>query len=67
MFFNNRGVFEMRKLRIVLAGVLLTMPLFALNASSLVDEGAGLEIQQTPKLTGWCYVYMNGHLYVVPC
>ena len=55
----------MRKLRIVLAGILLTMPLFALNASSLVDEG--VDVQQTPSLTAWCWVNYGGQWYLVPC
>jgi len=57
----------MRKLRIVLAGILLTMPLFALNASSPVDEGEGLELQQAPSLTGVCYFFWNGRWYTYPC
>jgi hypothetical protein len=57
----------MRKLRIVLAGISLTMPLFALNASSPVDEGEAMERQQVPSLTGVCYVYWNGYWYAVPC
>ena len=55
----------MRKLRIVLAGILLTMPLFAVNASSSVSEG--MELQQTPSLTGTCYIFWNGHWYIYPC
>jgi hypothetical protein len=58
----------MRKLRIVLAGILLTMPLFALNANSSGDEeGDGVEIQQASSLTGSCWVFYNGRWYIVPC
>ena len=57
----------MKKLRIVLAGILLTMPLFALNASSLVDEGEAVELQQTPSVTGYCWVLIGGRWYIVPC
>jgi len=57
----------MRKLRIVLAGILLTMPLFALNASSSVDEGEAMELQQTASLTGVCWYYYNGQWYMHPC
>jgi len=57
----------MRKLRIVLAGILLTMPLFALNASSSVDEGQAVEIQRTPSVTGYCWYFLNGRWYIVPC
>jgi hypothetical protein len=57
----------MKRLRIVLAGILLTMPLFALNASSSVDEREGVEVQQAPGLTGTCYIYWNGHWYTYPC
>jgi hypothetical protein len=57
----------MRKLRIVLAGILLTMPLFTLNASSLVDEGEGVEVQRAPSLTGMCWIFINGRWYVYPC
>jgi hypothetical protein len=57
----------MRKLRIVLAGILLTTPLFALNASSAVDEGEALELQRTPSVTGSCWYYYNGQWYIFPC
>jgi hypothetical protein len=57
----------MKRLRIVLAGILLTTPLFALNASSLVDEGQVLEVQQTTSLTGSCWVYYNGRWMLIPC
>ncbi|HJR70670.1 MAG TPA: hypothetical protein VKA43_11560 [Gammaproteobacteria bacterium] len=57
----------MKRLRIVLAGILLTMPLFALNASTSVDEGGAVELQQTPRLTGYCWVNYNGQWYQVPC
>jgi hypothetical protein len=56
----------MKKLRTVLAGILLTLPLFALNASSVAIEGEGLEIQQ-PSVTGWCLVFFAGYWWVVPC
>jgi len=57
----------MKKLRIVLAGILLTMPLFALNASSSLDEGEGVELQQAPSLTGTCWFFYNGRWYTYPC
>ncbi len=57
----------MRKLRIVLAGILLTIPLFAVNAGSSVDEGEAVELQQTPSVTGYCWVFYNGRWYIVPC
>jgi len=57
----------MKRLRIALAGILLTMPLFALNASSSVDEGEGVELQQAPSLTGTCWVFYNGRWYTYPC
>jgi hypothetical protein len=57
----------MKRLRIVLAGILLTMPLFALNASSSVDEGEAMELQQTPSLMGVCWYYYNGQWYMHPC
>lgn len=57
----------MKRLRIVLAGILLTMPLFAVNASSSGDEGEGLEVQHAPSLTGSCWVYYGGRWWIVPC
>ena len=57
----------MRKLRIVLAGILLTMPLFALNASSVVDDGEALELQQAPGVAGSCWYFYNGRWYIFPC
>jgi hypothetical protein len=57
----------MKKLRIMLAGILLTMPLFALNASAPVTLVEGVHVQQSPSATGYCWVYWNGQWYLVSC
>jgi hypothetical protein len=57
----------MKKLRTVLAGILLTLPLFALNASPSLIESEALEVQDGTNVTGWCLVFFMGYWMVVPC
>ena len=57
----------MKKLRIVLAGVLLTLPLLNLNASPSIDVPDAAKLEQTHGLTGTCYMYWNGRWYSYPC
>ena len=54
----------MRKLRTLLAGVLLTIPMLTLNASSLsaLDDGIS-----PPSVAGTCYIYFGGRWYAYPC
>jgi hypothetical protein len=57
----------MKKLRIVLAGVLLSLPIMALNASALTKEDAPVGLNPTHSVTGWCYVYFMGRYIAIPC
>ena len=57
----------MKKLRVVLAGVLLSLPMMALNASALTTEEAPAGLSSTHSVTGWCYVYFMGRYIAVPC
>jgi hypothetical protein len=57
----------MKTLRVVVAGMLLTLPLLSLNASPSVEVGEAAKLEQTHKLTGTCYVYWNGNWYPYPC
>ena len=59
----------MKKLRIVLAGVLLSLPIMALNASSLptAQPPAGAGLNTTHSVTGWCWIYFMGRYIAVPC
>jgi hypothetical protein len=55
----------MRKLRALLAGVLLTIPMLTVNASSLTAvEADGMS---APSITGICYIYIGGRWYAYPC
>jgi hypothetical protein len=44
----------MKKLRNVVAGILLSLPLLALNASTLTKEEAPAGLNPTHSVTGWC-------------
>jgi hypothetical protein len=57
----------MKKLRVVLAGVLLSLPIMALNASMLTTDEAPAGLSSTHSVTGWCYIYFMGRYYAVPC
>ena len=59
----------MNKLRTILAAALLTLPVVALNASTAVDESAGIEIGQKPpqQQGGCCWMLLMGRWYCVPC
>jgi hypothetical protein len=57
----------MKKLRNVLAGVLLSLPIMALNASALTKEDAPVGLNPTHSVTGWCWVYFMGRYIAIPC
>lgn len=57
----------MKKLRNVVAGILLSLPLLALNASTLTKEEAPAGLNPTHSVTGWCYVYFMGRYIAIPC
>jgi hypothetical protein len=57
----------MKKLRIVLAGVLLSLPIMALNASALTKGDAPVGLNPTHSVTGWCWVYFMGRYIAIPC
>lgn len=57
----------MKKLRNVLAGVLLSLPIMALNASAFTTDEAPAGLSTTHSVTGWCFVYFAGRYIAVPC
>jgi hypothetical protein len=57
----------MNKLRTILAAALLTMPVIALNASAVVEEPTGIELNQLQQQSGCCWMLIGGRWYCVPC
>jgi hypothetical protein len=57
----------MKKLRNVLVAALLTVPVLALNASTLPDAATGPQLNPTRTVTACCYVYFMGRWYCIPC
>jgi hypothetical protein len=57
----------MSKLRTILAAALLILPVLALNASTLVEEAAEIEVGQTQQQSSCCWVLFIGSWYCVPC
>lgn len=57
----------MKTLRNFLAVAVLSLPLVTLNAGALIADAQPADVASTPSLTEWCYVYMNGQWYQVPC
>ena len=58
---------EMKKLRNVLAAALLTIPVLALNASTLADYTDEVVVRPTPSVTACCWVYFMGRWMCIPC
>lgn len=56
----------MNKLRTILAAALLTMPVIALNASTVADEPTGIEVNSPPQQS-CCWAIIMGRWYCVPC
>jgi hypothetical protein len=56
-----------KKLRNVLAGLLLSLPLLALNAAPVTTDTAPAGLNGTHSVTGWCYIYFAGRYWQVPC
>jgi hypothetical protein len=57
----------MKKLRIVFAGVLLSLPLMVLSAAPVTKDVAPAGLNGTHSVTGWCYIYFAGRYWLVPC
>jgi hypothetical protein len=57
----------MKRLRVVLVSVLLTLPLLSLDASPSFDTGDAATLEQTHRLAGTCYMFWNGQWYPYPC
>jgi hypothetical protein len=57
----------MKKLRNLLAAALLTLPVVALNASTVADAAKGAELNPTRPVAGCCYVLFMGRWYCMPC
>ncbi len=56
----------MNKLRTILAAALMTMPVIALNASTVADESTGVTLE-TKQQAGCCWMLIMGRWYCVPC
>ena len=56
----------MKKLHIALVGALLTIPAFAQDTSSTLTDESTVKIETTPSV-GWCWVYLAGRWYLLPC
>jgi hypothetical protein len=57
----------MNKLRTILAAALLTMPVVALNASTVVDVPTGAQLSPTQPVASCCWMLIGGRWYCVPC
>ena len=57
----------MNKLRTILAAALLTMPVIALNASTVADEPTGIELSPVKQQSGCCWAIIMGRWYCIPC
>jgi hypothetical protein len=55
------------KLRSLLAVALVMLPAVTLNAGSLPNAEARPGLSSPQPVAAWCYVYMNGRWYQVPC
>ena len=60
----------MTKLRIALAGVLLSVPAWALNASDALEpiaSGETTSLEVGTPVSNWCLIYSGGRFWYVPC
>ena len=57
----------MKKLRNLLVGALLTLPVMTLNAGTIADFVGGAEMRPTPSVADCCYVFSVGRWWCVPC
>ena len=57
----------MKKLLTVFAGVLLTMPLAALDASALTSVEPAIDAGPAPSVTGTCWYWIAGRWVPIPC
>lgn len=57
----------MKKLRNVLIGALLVLPVLLLDASASAKENVAVGLSSTTSLTGTCWFFMNGRWYLLPC
>ena len=56
----------MKKLRVALAAALLTIPAFAQTTDSTTTDTSGVQIS-TQSSVGWCWVYLGGRWWLLPC
>lgn len=56
----------MKKLRIAMVGALLTLPAFAQDLGTTTADEPSIRIETTQS-SGWCWVYMVGRWYLLPC
>ena len=57
----------MKKLMTVLAGLLLTMPLAALDASEPLSAESSAGLRHVPSVTAYCWVRVGNQWMLVPC
>ena len=57
----------MKKLLTVLVGVLLTMPLAALDASEPLSAESSAGLRHVPSVTAYCWVRVGNQWMLVPC
>jgi hypothetical protein len=57
----------MKKLRNLLVVAILSLPLVAANAGTLIADAAPVDLDPTQSVHDWCYYYWGGHWWMVPC
>ena len=57
----------MNKLLTVLTGVMLTMPLAALDVGALPSVEVSVDVSPASSMTGWCWVWTGSGWIRVPC
>lgn len=57
----------MKTLKNLLIGALITLPVMALNASTIVDVAQGVEVRPTRQVVDCCQTLINGKWYCLPC
>jgi hypothetical protein len=57
----------MKKLRNLLAMVVLSLPLLTANAGTLIADAAPADLNPEQSVHEWCYIYWGGYWWLVPC
>jgi hypothetical protein len=56
----------MNKLRVALAAAVLTFSAFAQDTGTTPTEESAVQLP-TQSSSGWCWVYLVGRWYLLPC